>query len=211
MRKLTKETQVILVELTNVRNAVKDHRESFDTESSGKALPFVRIEACHFKNIRIYQSTPTHLEPSTSKKDVEFHAGLRKGKVTSAKSNLNLLLKHFSEKVNNGGPQASERQILCNRHDLNLMKQSGVRSIDAIASINSTRRHDREWRFVTFHVSDLDARGVCPQQGLHIVVEIKGVLHVTSRVIGWNVERLKVVVVCFNLGAKLRVIDHFVP
>ncbi len=69
--------------------------------------------------------------------------------------------------------------------------------IHCIAAITPPRRRNPNRRIIILHVVDLHRRGVRPQQISFRQVE--RILRVAGWVIGREIERLKVVVVCFHL------------
>src|SRR5690606_19327785 len=62
---------------------------------------------------------------------------------------------------------------------------------------------DAHGRFTALHDADLDWRGLRPQEDL--IRDVKGILHVSCRMVRRDVEGFKVVVV----GLNLRALNHF--
>ncbi len=68
-----------------------------------------------------------------------------------------------------------------------------------VATVHTAWADDADRRLLRFHGADLYRRGMGAQQ--HVRIEIEGVMHRTGRVVAWDVERLEVVIVVFDLRA----------
>ena len=99
----------------------------------------------------------------------------------------------------------AEIQALINRQHLHLMKHRRMGGIHRIPPIHPAWSHDPHRWWIGFQVSDLHRRGVGAQQ--QVVLQIKRVLHVSSRVLRRNIQGREVVVIRLHLRTFL----HLIP
>src|SRR5690554_2591608 len=69
-----------------------------------------------------------------------------------------------------------------------------------VTAINTARADNTDWRLLGFHGPNLYTRGMGTQQMSRIKIE--RVVHGTGRVMAWNIQRFKVVIIIFNFWAS---------
>src|SRR5690606_12139086 len=69
-------------------------------------------------------------------------------------------------------------------------------SLIRITTVNTARTYDLDWWLLSFHGTNLHTRRMRTQQMVHIKIE--SIVHGTRRVMTWNVQCFKVVIIIFN-------------
>src|SRR5688572_28812494 len=82
-----------------------------------------------------------------------------------------------------------------------LVKKAMRPGADGFITVNTSGTYYPDRKFTFFHFADLHIAGMCAQQPIRVLMNIKCILHITGRMMFRKIERCKIVPVIFNLRA----------
>ena len=123
-----------------------------------------------------------------------------------SEANNGILAVQFFNKHLQGTLQVCHSDVFIYHQTLYLMEQRGVGRIHLVCTVHTTRSQDADWRLLVFHNADLDWGGLCSQN--NVVVDVEGVLCVARRMVLWDIECFKVIVVQLDLGTLCNLKAH---
>ena len=102
--------------------------------------------------------------------------------------------------------QVRKGDMLIDHQPLDLMEGRGMGRVHLVGTEYPARRDHADWQFPLLHLMHLRGGRLRPQQD--IPGNIKGVLLILCRMIRRNIERLKVIIIFFHIGAFHYLIAH---
>ena len=148
----------------------------------------------------------TALAAALKAADINFAAGLRKGEVVGTQTDFCILAVQTLGKGLQRAFQVCHGNALVYHQTLDLVEQGRVGGIYRVGAEYTARGNDSNGGLRFFHYTDLYRRSLGSQYD--IVIDIKGVLGVSGRVVFGDVQCLKVVVVVLHLRALGNVKAH---
>lgn len=212
-RELFEEAKIVLGELANITDVGEEHGESLDAHSPSITGVLFGVDVACFENVGMNHSCTENFEPAGvfanaaagtftgNASDVDFKAGFYKGKVAGAVAGLDGLVEEFGEKFVEGGKEVGKGDVSVDVKPFNLMEEDMGAGGNVFVAEGAAGCDDANGWGELLHGADLDVGGVGAEEVAG--VEIKGVLHVAGRMVGWEVESFKVVVVGVDVGAEL--------
>src|SRR5450830_1678494 len=210
LAKLREEPQVVVEEQAQVVHAVTQHGQAFNAHAEGKALELFRIDPGHAQHVGVNHAAAHHFQPARLFADaaaftaahhalhINFGGWLGEREERRTETHRQLLLEEHTQEFFDGAFEVGEIDVAINQQAFDLMEHRRVGDI-RVATVHTAWADDADRRLVRFHGADLYRRGMGAQQ--HVRVEIEGVVHRPGRVMAWDVERLEVVIVVFDLRA----------
>src|SRR5262249_27396261 len=131
---------------------------------------------------------------------IDFDAGLSKGEMAAAKAHLAILAKHTAGENEQHAFHIRHGNVFSYRHAPNLMEHNIAACRDRLVAVTHARQNNPNglW-MVCPHGTYLSRRGMGAQY--HPLVNVKGIPHVTCRMIGWHIQQFKVVQIALDLAA----------
>ena len=211
LAELLEEANIVLIEETDVVDAVTLFGDAFDAHAKGESGVFFRIDASGSKHIRVNHACaedfhPTALRTRGIPPDVHFKTGFGEGEEGGTHPVFDLAVEHHFGEHHQGFLQFSEGDVFVDVQGFDLMEQEIGFIVDGFIAVHASGHDGADGRFAREHVSDLRRRGVRAQQQivLRIVVIFANeerVLHIARGVLRREIERGEIVEVVFELGS----------
>ena len=192
----------------HVVDVVAQQQGTFHAHAEGEAGVDLRIEASGLQHIRVDHTAAAPFEPACAallvrEPQVEFGARLGEREVARTQTGLGFRAEHGHGKLIEHALQVGHGQMLVDRKSLHLVEHRRMGGVELIGAEHAARACDVQ-RHATgeqtthliggglgaqHHVGSDEARGVL---GL-IALDVEGILHLTCRMVGAEVQRVEVV------------------
>src|SRR5215813_11928286 len=195
LAKLFQEAQVVTEEIANIVDAVFQHGNTLRPHAEGKPAKHLGVIATIVEYLGMHHTGSENLQPPTMFADraalataddaihIDFDAGLGKGEMAAAKAHLTVLTKHAASESDQHTFQICHGDVRTYRKALNLMEHDLGACCDCLIAVTHAWQDDPNGlRMVRPHGTNLPRRGMGTQH--HPFVNIKGIPHVTGRMIG---------------------------
>ena len=205
------EADVVFDEVTDVGDAVEDHREAVEAEAEGEAgggLGVEEVVATGFvhggEDGGIDHAAAGDFDPAgVFAFRFEFHvdlkARLREREEVRAEAHGGVRAENLAEEGFERAFEIGEADVVGDVEAFELVEDAEVRGVDLIAAIRGAGGDDADGQCLRgFHRANLHAGGVGAQQAA--IGKVEGVLLVAGGVIGGRVQRIEAV----ELGLDLR-------
>ena len=207
---MLEETQVVVEKQADVVDAVLEHGDALHPQAEGEAGVFFGVVAHGLEDRGMDHARPQDLQPAggladpaalapaDDAGDVDFGGGFGEGEIAGAEAQADLGAEHLVHELGEHALQVGEGDVAVHQEPLHLVKHGGVGHV-RVPAVDLARGDDAHRGPAFLHDPDLHGGGVGAQQ--HLVVEIKGVLHVPGRVVRREIQGLEIVPVQLDLGA----------
>ena len=191
-----------------VVNTEFHHGNPFDPHAEGKPRDLFRVVADIPEYLRMDHAGTKDFKPAgvftdlqplplaNNTANVHLCGRLRERKVARSEPKGVLLPNISCMNDTQHALQVRKPDMLIHHKSFDLMKHRRVRNI-AVTPVDSSRRNNLNGRKLGFHRSYLDRRGMCPQDDP--LVHVKGILHISGRVVLRDIQRFKIVVIRLNI------------
>src|SRR4030095_15349186 len=204
LAKLFQEAEVVAEEVANIVDAVFQHGNTLRPHAEGKPAKHLGVIAPIAEHLGMHHTGSKNLQPPTVLADraalaaaddavhIDLDAGLGKGEMAAAKAHLAVLTKHPTGKIDQHTFQIRHGDVRAYREALNLMEHDFGACRDRLIAVTHARQDDPNglW-MVRPHGTNLSRRGMGAQH--HPFINIKGIPHVTCRMIGRHIQQFKIV------------------
>ena len=203
------ESNVVLIEQTDIVDLEAAHNHTLQTDAEGVAGVFIRVDAAHLKHLGVNHAAAEDLDPALALAEraaftvaavaLDIHLRRRLGEREVMRTETNnrvLAVQLLCEQLENA-LQVAHADALIDNQTLDLMEQRRVGCVNGVRTVNTARRNNADRRLALFHRADLHRRGLRAEH--NIIRNIEGILRVACRMILRDVQRLEVVVIQLNL------------
>lgn len=200
---MRKEAHVIVVEVSDIFDAPREHCEAFDSGAECESRIFFGIYAYGFEDIGVHDASAEDFDPSgmftgsasfsfaEDALHIDFDGWFCEGEEAGSESNFEVFFEESFEEGLQRSFEVCECDIFADMEPFDLVEAWAVCGVDFVASVDGAGRDDTDGRGVGEHGSDLDGRGVCPQESLSEfrvdTFDHEGVLHISCGVVFWEV------------------------
>src|SRR5687768_7011843 len=174
--KLLQEAEVVLVEQSDVVDAVFQNRDTLDPHAERESRITIGIVSDRFEHRRVHHTAAADFEPSRALADraaaaMAKHAadedlGARFGIREEARANLHLCVR-FEQLARERGQRALQighGDAVAYDESLDLLEHRRVRQVEVVAAIHLAGHDDTHRGLMALHVADLHRRGVRAQE-----------------------------------------------
>src|SRR5262245_31960836 len=200
---LPQEADVVGDQVAHVIDLVARDRESVDAEAERKALPLVGVEAAVGEDVRVDHAAPAELEERpVGPNDVELGRRLGEREVRRAQPRRERAAEEGLRELVDRAGEVGERDAAVDDEALDLVEHREVGGVGRVLPEHPARHDGVDRRRLRRHDPHLHRRGVGAQHRRAGCAEldVERVVHVASRVVGWEVEGAEVVPVRLDLG-----------
>ena len=187
------------------------HGQALNAHAKSEAGVALAIDTTGLEHIGVHHAAATYLQPSglttntaantpaVSALDIHFRGRFREREIGGPKTYRQIRLEKRFEELIYRPFEVGKTDSLVDHQALDLMEHRGVGEV-GITAIHPARTDYANRRRLLLHNADLNRRSMSSQNSSFVNVE--GVMHGPSRVVGRDIQRFEIVVIVLNLGAS---------
>ena len=148
--KLPEKPDVILVEVTDIIDAVEKHREALEAHAEGVAAPDIGVVADGAEDGGIDHAAAADLDPflvdlgQVAGFEIDLEARLGVPEVMWAEAGLGVLAEKRRENVVEQGLEVADRDVFVDVETLELMKIGRVGRVGGVTAVDASRGNDAD-------------------------------------------------------------------
>ena len=217
---LLEEADIVVVEETEVVDAVADHRKTFDTKAEGEAGDGFGIVADVLEDGGIHNARAADFNPAGAFADaaaraaadhatgVGFDGRFGEGEVMRAETDFRLVTEHVASEGGENAFQIGQRDVFIDIQAFDLVEGHAMCRVRRVAAIAATGADDADRRLLRHHRTNLHVRRLRTQENRVLVeivafvkIEIELVFGGTRRMVHGGVQRVEIVPHGVDVGA----------
>lgn len=173
-RELRQEADVVVVEVSDIVDAVHQHGDAFDAHPEGESGVFFGINADGLQYVGVDDTGAKDLDPAglftgsapcsfaEDALHIDFDGGFGEGEEAGAEAYFGALLEELFEEVREGTFELREGDIFIDDEAFELVEAGAVGGVDFVASVHSAGCDDAHGGLIGEHGAHLHGGGVRP-------------------------------------------------
>ena len=217
--KLSQETNIWILKISQIRNPVLYHDKSIEPKSKCKTTIDLRIKSSFAYHIWMYESCAHELNPTRSltnlapdsitkwTRKIYFYSWFYEGEISRSHTYPHFLIKYIWEHRGYGELQMSDADIFIYHNTFYLIESIVMRGIDIFIAKYSSWDDSTDRNLLWSEDEILHARCLSCED-MRFSFKPEGILHITSRMILRDIDSIEIQVLCRHLHRFIYIESH---